>query len=327
MDSEPAEIDLPRGIALAWGIAANPQRGPKRELSIEGIVEVAVDIADENGIAAVSMANVAAKLGFTTMSLYRYVTAKDDLILLMQEYGTGLPPLTITEAPDWRSGLATWFREALAMYAAHTWLLDVPITSVPSTPNNLAWLDAGLAVLRDSPLTQEERVSAMLLLSGQARWQAGIARSYPGSTESGPSEQDLASAHIIGTFVTEEEFPALFPAVQAGVFLDDADDPFEFGLSRILDGLEHYTVGLRDGTAKRTPQPPPQPTVSYPRDEAVKRARQVRREAESKLREARKKEQEAITKAREREQNAAEKAAALDKRDAEREAKAAARRT
>ena len=47
-----AEVELPRGIALAWGIAADPQRGPKRELSIERIVDAAIEIADADGLAA-----------------------------------------------------------------------------------------------------------------------------------------------------------------------------------------------------------------------------------------------------------------------------------
>ena len=91
---------LPRGIALAWGVAANPQRGPKREMSVERIVDAAVELADAEGIGAVSMAAVAAKLGFTPMSLYRYVSAKDDLLLLMQEQATGLPPEEIKRAYD-----------------------------------------------------------------------------------------------------------------------------------------------------------------------------------------------------------------------------------
>ena len=89
VDTDAVELDLPRGVALAWGIAADPQRGPKREMSVERIVEAAVEIADAEGLGAVSMAAVAARLGYTPMSLYRYVTAKDDLILLMQEEATG----------------------------------------------------------------------------------------------------------------------------------------------------------------------------------------------------------------------------------------------
>jgi AcrR family transcriptional regulator len=79
------DVELPRGIALAWGIAADPQRGPKRELSVEKIVDAAIEIADADGLGAVSMSSVANRLGYTTMSLYRYVSAKDDLIVLMND--------------------------------------------------------------------------------------------------------------------------------------------------------------------------------------------------------------------------------------------------
>ena len=87
--ADDADLELPRGVALAWGVAADPQRGPKREMSVEKIVEAAVELADAEGLGAVSMAAVAARLGYTPMSLYRYVSAKDDLMLLMQEEATG----------------------------------------------------------------------------------------------------------------------------------------------------------------------------------------------------------------------------------------------
>src|SRR5690606_13698519 len=96
--------DLPRGIALAWGVAASPQRGPKREMSVQRIVEAAIEIADADGLGAVSMAAVATRLGYTPMSLYRYVSAKDDLILLMQEDAAGLPTEETREG-DWRTRL------------------------------------------------------------------------------------------------------------------------------------------------------------------------------------------------------------------------------
>ena len=72
--AEDADLELPRGVALAWGVAADPQRGPKREMSVERIVDAAVELADAEGLGAVSMAAVAARLGYTPMSLYRYVT-------------------------------------------------------------------------------------------------------------------------------------------------------------------------------------------------------------------------------------------------------------
>src|SRR6478752_614939 len=97
-DTDDVEIELPRGVALAWGIAASPQRGPKREMSVERIVEAAVEIADAEGLGAVSLAAVAASLGYTPMSLYRYVSAKEDLVLLMQEEATGTPSEAVADA-------------------------------------------------------------------------------------------------------------------------------------------------------------------------------------------------------------------------------------
>ncbi|WP_223171817.1 TetR/AcrR family transcriptional regulator [Microbacterium sp. NIBRBAC000506063] len=115
---EQREPELPRGIALAWGVAAAPQRGPKREMSVERIVDVAVEIADADGLSAVSMAAVAAKLGYTPMSLYRYVTAKDDLVLLMQEQATGLPSEASREG-TWRERLESLYAEQVSSYLAH----------------------------------------------------------------------------------------------------------------------------------------------------------------------------------------------------------------
>ena len=151
-DTDDDELDLPRGIALAWGIAANPQRGPKREMSVERIVEAAVEIADAEGLGAVSMAAVAARLGYTPMSLYRYVTAKDDLILLMQEEATGLPPERVREVGRLaRRSSRRCTARMIQLYLEHPWMLDIPINGSPTTPNSAAWMDAGLAALAEHP--------------------------------------------------------------------------------------------------------------------------------------------------------------------------------
>ena len=119
-------------------------------MSIERIVDVAVELADAGGLAAVSMSSVASELGFTPMSLYRYVTAKDDLLVLMQERGIGVPPESVLEveaagAPGLR---ALGRRRRSQIYREHPWLLDIPIEGAPQTPNNLAWLDVGAAGAR-----------------------------------------------------------------------------------------------------------------------------------------------------------------------------------
>lgn len=300
----PVEPELPRGVALAWGVAANPQRGPKREMSIERIVDAAVEIADAEGLAAVSMSRVAQSLGYTTMSLYRYVTAKDDLLVLMQERGTGLPPEPEPDPDrtDWRSRLRTIALAQLDVHRRHPWLLDVSIQGTPVTPNNLAWMDAMLDALSDTPLDEHERVATILLVTGQVRWQSTIEHSYAvAASEAGvdPQAIDDGRSAILDAFVTADEFPALRRAVDSGVFASVDDDPFGFGLERVLDGVADH---LAKRAAGEHPTPPPRhddpPEVTG--DKRVREARRAVREAERRLRDARKAERLALREARSR---------------------------
>ena len=305
MKTEDDTPELPRGIALAWGVATHPQRGPKRELSIEGIVDAAIDIADAGGLGSVSMSSVAARLGFTTMSLYRYVSAKDDLILLMQEYGIGVPPSDGTPA-NWREALAGWHAYALAMYSAHPWLLDIPINGVPMTPNNLAWLDAALDALADTPLSEHQRLAAALAVTGHSRWQAMIERGYAeASTRAGIASADFdrLEERILASLATPDRFPAVHRTIAAGAMgPESGEDPFQFGLHAILNGIEAVMTG-----GAIPPQPQALPDGHFPKDKAVREAARLRRDAEVRLREARRREREAITTARERAAKATEK--------------------
>ena len=296
------EPELPRGIALAWGVAANPQRGPKREMSVERIVEAAVEIADAEGLGAVSMAAVAAKLGFTPMSLYRYVTAKDDLILLMQEEATGLPSEEILAAGGWRERLTGLYRQQVHHYMEHPWVLEVPITGSPATPNSAAWMDAGLAALAETPLSHEERLSVLLLVTGAARWTGIVLAGYQRvERDGGLSGGDITVREdaMYRALITEDAYPHLRAAIDAGVFLDESD-PFAFGLERSLDGVAAYMGGVAQGrTVERVPWAQLD-DADIADDKKYREARKAVREAEKALRDARKLERVAARDARER---------------------------
>ena len=77
------QVPLPPGLDLLWGRRERGKRGPRAGLSADAIVAAAIRIADAEGLEAVSMARVANELGFTTMSLYRHVASKDELLQLM----------------------------------------------------------------------------------------------------------------------------------------------------------------------------------------------------------------------------------------------------
>ena len=315
-DPDRPEPELPRGVALTWGIAANPQRGPKRELSIERIVDAAIEIADADGLAAVSMSRVAASFGFTTMSLYRYVTSKDDLILLMQEAASAVSVPDDSVERTWREGLTAWVLALRAAYREHPWLVDIPISGAPITPNSLTIVDWALREMRDLPLSDGEKMSALLLLTSYTRATSAQERDL-GAAAAASDPADVSGENFfeaLTELVTPERFPYLSPLLMAGGYVAepgegsvDTDDDFEFGLQRILDGLQHHVerVESHSATVERSPLPP---QLDLPRDPRVREAAKARREAEKALREAQKREREAIKVALERERNARAKA-------------------
>ena len=294
MSDETDAPELPRAVALARGVAAHPTRGPKRELSIERIVDAAIELADGGGLIAVSMNAVATALGVTPMALYRYVSAKDDLVLLMQERGIGVPPEDLAGDDGWRPGLERWTRAMAGLYLEHPWLLDIPIAGVGVTPNNLAWLDEALALMEAMPLDPGRKLSVVLALMAQGRFEGSVRR---GAAQAGAGDDEALLAQL----VTAEEFPHVHAAFVAGAFDDGDDDPddaFAFGRARVLDGVE----AVLDGHAVVAPPaaaPDPLDEVAV-RDPKVKEAVRARREAEKALREARKREREQLRNARER---------------------------
>jgi AcrR family transcriptional regulator len=297
------EVELPRGLALAWGVAANPQRGPKREMSVERIVEAAVEIADAEGLGAASMAAVAARLGYTPMSLYRYVSAKDDLVLLMQEEATGLPPEPSAESAGWRGRLEELYRAMIGMYMVHPWVLDIPITGSPITPNSAAWMDAGLSALDGTPLSYDERLAIVLAVTGEARWCGSVIAGYArAQRDGGLDESDVARTEdaLYRALVTADAYPALRAAIDAGVFLDESD-PFAFGFARFLDGVEAHLAAdpsERPATARGPWLVPPDAAIAG--DKRYREARKAVRDAEKSLRDARRAERQVAREAGER---------------------------
>ncbi|MEF2977168.1 TetR/AcrR family transcriptional regulator [Subtercola sp. YIM 133946] len=308
MTDESIAAALPHAVALSWGIAERPERGPKRELSIERIVESAIELADVEGLGAVSMSRVAASLGFTTMSLYRYVTSKDDLLLLMQDQALLMPVPPDDAERGWREQLREWVLLTQQAYAAHPWFAEIVVTGVLLTPNNLRLVDWGLRCLASTGLEAGDKLAIVLLLGGYAR--AGGGAASVAGRESG--QPDLSAA--LQELVSDERFPYLRPALVAGqgaagsaiaaLGRPPTAGGFEFGLDRYLDGVEHYlgqsAPERGQARAAAASEATDDRLAFYRKDPAVREAAEKRREAESRLREALKREREQIAKARER---------------------------
>ncbi|MEA2192921.1 MAG: hypothetical protein QOI73_3042 [Solirubrobacteraceae bacterium] len=254
---EPDESGLPASIEAAWGLRERPTKGPKPALSIARIVQAAVKVAAAHGLAAVSMKRIATELGASTMSLYRYISSKDDLLALMVDAAVGVPP-SAAAGEDWRAGLSRWawgYHDALRR---HTWALGVPIAGPPVTPNQTAWIEDGLTSLRETALLENEKLSVILLLSGYVRNEATLTADIGAAlAASAAPEREIMPgwADLLRRLTDADGHPALHRALAAGAFDhdDDPDDEFIFGLQRVLDGVD---VLVRARANKRPDRPP-----------------------------------------------------------------------
>lgn len=99
---------VPVGLARLWRLPTESRLGRPAELDVEQVVRAAVELADRDGLAGVTLAKVAKELGYTTMSLYRHVGSKEELLVLMGDAATGpartFPPAPRSGAPACASG-------------------------------------------------------------------------------------------------------------------------------------------------------------------------------------------------------------------------------
>jgi AcrR family transcriptional regulator len=220
---------LPRALEILWREPGPSTRS--RGLSRERIVEAAVALADADGLAALSMSRLAERLGCGTMSLYRHVANKDELLTFMLSTAPGPPP--VGDAADWRGALADWASGLWEVYHRHPWILTAAAAGPPADPGQLAWLNAGLAALGTTSLSEHDKLAAVMALLHYVRGAAAL--HIEAAHITGPHYPDL-----LRRLVDVQRFPALAAAVAAGVF-DAADEnhlaDFHSGLRQLLDGV------------------------------------------------------------------------------------------
>jgi AcrR family transcriptional regulator len=246
---------IPASVAAAWGRRERPARGPKPGLSLERIVAAGVSVAAREGLAAVSMARVAQELDTSTMSLYRYVNAKDELLMLMVDAAVGPPP-PIAPGEGWRDALFRWAWSQHERMRQHPWAVRVPIAGPPTTPNQVAWMESALWALRDTGLAEDEKASVLLLLSGYVRSEATLTAELMAAGFIS-DEQMMSYSRLLATLTDPERFPALGALLEAGVF-DRADPPekeFGFGLERLLDGVDALISSRGPGSGRQQARP------------------------------------------------------------------------
>ncbi|MFJ4472963.1 TetR/AcrR family transcriptional regulator [Streptomyces sp. NPDC089424] len=245
--------DIQRTLELLWDTGRRPSRGPKPGLTLDRIVEAAVRVADAEGLDAVSMRRVAAELGTGAMSLYRYVPGKGELLDLMLDrvQRPSDEPAGLGDG-GWRGALEALGRATLDLYRRHPWLLQVNQSRPILGPAAIEGMEKVLTRIRPMGLADRELVSAIVLVDSYV---VGAARTQVHHEEA-EHRTGLTDAEF-----WEAQVPVLEKVMASGRYpvmasLDENTwgpdfDHFEFGLQRILDGLETLV------TARRTTPAPP----------------------------------------------------------------------
>ncbi|WP_232661050.1 TetR/AcrR family transcriptional regulator [Pseudonocardia sp. TRM90224] len=239
--------DPARTVATLWGTRQLPQRGPKHTLTTAQVVGAAIGIADaDQDLATLSMRRVAESLGVGTMSLYTYISSREELVEAMLDavYGEAVEQLGEL-GPEWTAGLRRIAQVNWDLHMRHPWVLQI-FTGRPGLgPHALAKYERELRVIDGIGLTDVEMDAVLTLVLthvegvARRRIEADRAVRRTGITD----EQWWESVRpVIDEVVDPSRFPVAVRVGQtAGQAHQAAHNPehaYAFGLERLMQGVQ-----------------------------------------------------------------------------------------
>lgn len=233
------------GIDSVWARDEERSSGP-RPLSREAIVAAAIEIADADGLEAVSIRRLATKLDARPMSLYSHIGRKGDLIDLMVDEvmaGAILPGESPTD--DWREALREIARRTRESTRAHPWMVAAAFHRSFPGPNMLRHIDQSLAAVSELPLSPERKRAVLLAVDtytlGFVRWEVSSPKAdesgHPcvGRFEAGPAAAEIDA--YIAAQAASGNYPYLAEFVGKDRSLGVKAEKFEVGLEWLLTGI------------------------------------------------------------------------------------------
>jgi AcrR family transcriptional regulator len=205
--------------------------------SRQQIAAAALEIADAEGFDAVSMRRVARSLGAGTMSLYRYIATKDDLLALIGDalLGEALVPGQLPA--NWPDAMAAVARETRRAYLRHPWAIRLvqregAVQGALAGPNGLRHVEQSLSALSGAPMDAKARLDVLAIVDDYVF--GHLMRATPGPEPAG-------IADFVRSQLASGSFPQLATAVGAADVASfagaDQEARFEAGLSMLLDGI------------------------------------------------------------------------------------------
>lgn len=237
--------DPARSLALLWRTSERTSRKGKPDLSVDRIVRAAIEVADTEGLQALSMRRVAERLSVGTMSLYTYVPGKPELLDVMLDTVSAETARPDDVPGGWRGRLEQIARENWKLYLRHPWLLQVATSRPVLGPNVTAKYEYELCAIDGIGLTDLEMDAVLTLITGFVHGAArGAVEAAQAESQTGMTDQQWWDAHapFFGVIADTSRFPVASRVGQAAGETHqsayNAGHAFEFGLERVLDGIE-----------------------------------------------------------------------------------------
>jgi AcrR family transcriptional regulator len=236
--------------------SARPERS---EIRRQAIVDAAVALANSSGLAAVTMRNVAERLGVGTMTLYSYVPSKDELIdLMVDESNRAMlvpPPLP----GHWRDALRAISLRTRSAFEQHPWMLDAPPLRIHQRINFLRHVEQSLEAVAPLGLDHETNTALLSAVDDytlgytvRSQRRKRIARNVRAAAARGKPRphEGWASDPVIVAALEAGELPRLLEifggedsahggAAKPRPLMPPQAD-FERGLDWLLDGIEAW---------------------------------------------------------------------------------------
>lgn len=216
---------------VAWNRVEEAARDTRTPLSYERIGQAGIRIADAEGLEAVTMRRVAKDLGAGTMSLYRYVDHRDDLLALMADLVSAeaiAPPPT----GEWRTDLAEIARTLRRVTLRHPWMAGRVLRTTSFGPHTLAMAESTLSLIDGHGLSMPQLLdiwrTIVAFVRGFSLAESVRAAAEPATPDDGGylrSALDSGKYPLVSRWFTTTGPP------------EGPDAAFERRLSYVLDGI------------------------------------------------------------------------------------------
>jgi AcrR family transcriptional regulator len=229
-----------------WVRPVRSRGGGQPSLSREQIVRATVELLDAEGLGGLTMRRLGNRLGSGATSVYWYVANKDDLLELAVDEIMGEIAVPDPAEQGWRAEVARVGRGMRSMVLRHPWIAGLLGTRPTIGPNALRLSDRTIKILVAAGFTGVEVVHASTLVMSHAYGSASSEVAWQRTT----AQSGVSTSEVLESFDRHQQyFAGDYPNYEAWwrtnkELAADIDhlqaDSFEFGLQRLLDGLESW---------------------------------------------------------------------------------------